>query len=108
MTSEHRTHAYSRIVAYRPLYGTDAYIRFIAYRPLYGTGVNSGIGERLDQHCTVSVELASSHVPWDVFSSTIVYLLLAIFHVLSLGAYSTRLGAYLTRLEAYFATLRSQ
>ena len=82
MTSEPETDAYSRIVAYRPLYGTDAYIRFIAYRPLYGTGVNSGIGERLDQHCTVSVELASSHVPWDVFSSTIVYLLLAIFHVL--------------------------
>ena len=80
---------------------------YMAYRPLYGTGVISGIGERLD-HCTVSVELASSHVPWEVFSSTIVYLLLAIFHVLSLGAYSTRLGAYLTRLEAYFATLRSQ
>ena len=38
----------------------------------------------MDQHSTVSVELASSHVPWDVFSSTIVYLLLVIFHVLSL------------------------
>ena len=38
----------------------------------------------MDQHCTVSVELTSSHVPWDVFSSTIVYLLLVIFHVLSL------------------------
>jgi hypothetical protein len=62
LTSEPETDAYSRIVAYRPLYGTDAYIRFIAYRPLYGTGVNSGIGERLDQHCTVFVELASSHV----------------------------------------------
>ena len=65
----------------RLLYGIGYYLR-IAYRPLFGTGVNSGIGERLDQHCTVSVELASSHVPWDVFSSTIVYLLLAIFHVL--------------------------
>ena len=54
---------------------------YMAYRLLYGTGVISGIGERLD-HSTVSVELASSHVPWDVFSSTIVYLLLAIFHVL--------------------------
>ena len=56
----------------------------MAYRLLYGTGqagVISGIGERSD-HSTVSVELASSHVPWDVFSSTIVYLLLAIFHVL--------------------------
>ena len=31
---------------------------------VYGTGVISGIGERLD-HFTVSVELASSHVPWD-------------------------------------------
>ena len=49
----------------------------MAYRLLYGTGVISGIGERSD-HSTVSVELASSHVPWDVFSSTIVYLLLAI------------------------------
>ena len=80
---------------------------YVAYRLLYETGDISDIGERSD-HSTVSVELASSHVPWDVFSSTIVYLLLAIFHVLSLGAYSTRLGAYLTRLEAYFATLRSQ
>ena len=65
-----------------PLYETDAYIRIVAYRPLYGTDVNLGIGATLDQHCTVSVELASSHVPWDVFSSTIVYLLLAIFDVL--------------------------
>ena len=55
----------------------------MAYRLLYGTGVISGIGERSD-HSTVSVELASSHVPWDVFSSTIVYLILAIFLVLSL------------------------
>ena len=55
----------------------------MAYRLLYGTGVISDIGERSD-HSTVSVELASSHVPWDVFSSTIVYLILAIFHLLSL------------------------
>ena len=47
----------------------------MAYRLLDGTGV-------ISDHSTVSVELASSHVPWDVFSSTIVYLLLAIFHVL--------------------------
>ena len=47
---------------------------YMAYRLLYGTGVISGIGERSD-HSTVSVELASSHVPWDVFSSTIVYLI---------------------------------
>ena len=53
----------------------------IGFYIAYGTGVISGIGERSD-HSTVSVELASSHVPWDVFSSTIVYLLLAIFHVL--------------------------
>ena len=39
----------------------------MAYRLLYGTGVISGIGERSD-HSTVSVELASSHVPWDVSS----------------------------------------
>ena len=56
---------------------------YMAYRLLYGTGVISGIGERSD-HSTVSVELASSNVPWDVFSSTIVYLILAIFLVLSL------------------------
>ena len=54
---------------------------YVAYRLLYETGDISDIGERSD-HSTVSVELASSHVPWDVFSSTIVYLLLAIFHVL--------------------------
>ena len=42
----------------------------MAYRLLYGTGVISGIVERSD-HSTVSVELASSHVPWDVFSSGI-------------------------------------
>ena len=42
---------------------------YMAYRPI-GTGVISGIGERSD-HSTVSVELASSHVPWDVFSSGI-------------------------------------
>ena len=36
----------------------------MAYRLLYGTGVISGIVERSD-HSTVSVELASSHVPWD-------------------------------------------
>ena len=54
---------------------------YMAYRLWYGTGVISGIVERSD-HSTVSVELASSHVPWDVFSSTIVYLLLAIFDVL--------------------------
>ena len=47
---------------------------YMAYRLLYGTGVISGIGERSD-HSTVSVELASSHVPWDVFSSTIVCLI---------------------------------
>ena len=39
---------------------------YMAYRLLYGTGVISGIGERSD-HSTVSVELDSSHVPWDVF-----------------------------------------
>ncbi len=72
MSSEPEIDAYARIVAYRLLYGTDAYIQNGAYRPLYGTGVNSVIGETLDQHCTVSVELASSHVPWDVFSSTII------------------------------------
>ena len=51
---------------------------YMAYRLLYGTGVISGIGERSD-HSTVSVELASSHVPWDVFSSTIVYLIFYFF-----------------------------
>ena len=55
---------------------------YMAYRLLYETGVISVIGERSD-HSTVSVELASSsHVLRDVFASTIVYLLLAIFHVL--------------------------
>ena len=50
----------------RLLYGISYYLRIAySYRPLYGTGVNSGIGERLDQHCTVSVELASSLDPWD-------------------------------------------
>ena len=75
-----------------------------------GTGVNSGIGERLDQHCSVSVELASSHVTWDVFSSTIVYLLLVIFHVLSLVFFTMEEqepGSIRNLLDLIGATLRS-
>ena len=95
MTSEPEIDAYTRIVAYRPLYGTDAYIRIVAYRPLYGTGVNSGIGETLyDNKYLYTKPVQNS---WFNFKRST-----------RLGAYSTRLGAYLTRLEAYFATLRSQ
>ena len=90
MTSEPEIDAYTRIVAYRPLYGTDAYIQIVAYRPLYGTGVNSGIGETLYDNKPIQNSW------FNIKRST------------RLGAYSTRLGAYLTRLEAYFATLRSQ
>ena len=95
MTSEPEIEAYTQIVAYRPLYGTDAYIRIVAYRPLYGTGVNSGIGETLyDNKYLYTKPIQNSW--FNIKRST------------RLGAYSTRLGAYLTRLEAYVATLRSQ